>query len=379
MTPIRLLLAYTVATAPLGLWSPQTFIAAEIRSEPSTYFLPTNPIYVHHDYSGILIDLQLDDLVNLTTQSLLYADQYFNNWEKTPQTDLKSWARSGHLRGLLHDKQNSVKQKLTSLERNIAVNPIPAHISPSSDSSRPRRSIDIAINLANNVSSFFVGVSSIFHMASISAIQKSVNNFAYHHQKLENFTAVFAGKVNSVTQKLAGTIDLVEEQSRVAMSLFIVLDMADSQLDLILASLTPLVIGVIPTYLLDPSTCHQAFDAATKDAASRGMAPVINDPGELLSLDTTTFAANGSWFLLLHLPIVAPKEALTAFTFYNFPIAVDSRTVAFDSPPSVFAFQPGLYPDINHVVIDLLDYRTQCTVCLNRESCIDRKMANFYI
>ena len=111
--------------------------------------------------------------------------------------------------------------------------------------------------------------------------------------------------------------------------------------------------GVIPTYLLDPATCHDAYEAAAGDAPSEGIVPIITNPGELLLLQTTTFAANNSCFLLLHLPIVESKPALTAFTFFNYPMVLDNVTLSFDTPSSLFAFCPGLYPDIDNVIIPL--------------------------
>ena len=360
-----------IHSALLPLW-PSTFSA--IQQEPSTFFLPTVPVYTAHDYSGILIDLQLVELMNLTKSALDYADRYFalyrNDWYRKTYP---AWANSKHVKNLLINKRHVVRSKLESLQHNMEVNPIPAHINPTS-SDRLHRSVDISIDLAQTVTNFFLGVTSIFHMSSIHAIQKSVRNLAFKQQKLANFTSEFSEKIEAVVQTMNQRLNLSKRQAEIAMAMYIILDLCENELDQILSSLTPLVMGVIPTYLLDPATCHDAYEAAAADAASRGMVPIISNPGELLSLQTTTFAANQSWFLLLHLPIVESKTALTAFTFFNYPMVSDNVTLSFDTPSSLFAFRPGLYPDIDHVIIPLKDLQARCTAYNNATTCSTRML-----
>ena len=114
---------------------------------------------------------------------------------------------------------------MESLQRNMVVNPVPGHIDPSS-LDRLRRSVDISIVLAQTVSNFFIGVSSIFHMASKHTIEKSVRNLAFKQQKFANFTSQFSQKIESVIQTMNQCLNLSKRQSKIAMSLYIIMDRA---------------------------------------------------------------------------------------------------------------------------------------------------------
>ena len=98
-----------------------------------------------------------------------------------------------------------------------------------------------------------------------------------------------------------------------------ILDEAESYLDIIQNAITPLLQGIIPTCMVDPANLVHLYDKVKSEAAKKGLKVALADANEILTLCPFTFQRGDNYELLLSVPIIDPKDNFPRSTWSIYP------------------------------------------------------------
>ena len=356
-------------------------VPIKITSHPSTYFQPTKPIYTTFSYVGVLFELPIGDFLEEAEAALAYVESmaYFQpNLKKTREATVKphinatdseieyhpnyTWTLS--MNRMIETKILRLREKIARTRKNIL-----AHVIPMVDLTetmanqhrRVTREFNVNLDLNASLQTFFTGISNFFHYKSLQVLSQSVANLQLRQTHLTDFTVKFARRV----QAMLNVMDRHQADTRYTIAAlftaYMVLDEAESDLDEVVAAMTPILQGQIPTICADEANLVDIFHNIKSMAEAKGLTIGLSNPNEILHLTPTTYQRGHSWELLLSIPITDPEDKFSAFSFINLPSVNSGKTTAWDLPPLTFALQPTLYPKFaKFIVIPLDDYNELC-------------------
>ena len=357
----------------------------EVTNHPSTYFDIIKPIYNDFTHYGIYIKLPIGDVLRHAKAAIRFIhslpyDQSANrklatanssspaggNNIKTAELD-PTLVWSASMNQMLRLKVEALAGKITEMERSIE-----AHANPASSlyeamalhqrsQTRFGRSVNIDFDVSGAIHSFFDGVSSIFHFVSMRQLQQSVTNLQITQTRMEDFTVNFATKMVSLLE----TLEMKRREDTNTLSSiltsFMILDEAESAMDVVNEAITPLLQGIIPTYVVTPAALVEMFDEVKEGAAQNGLELAIQSPNEILKLKPMTFQRNEAYELVISLPVVDPKTAFQSYHLVNLPALRKQSATVWDLPDIVYGLRPTLYPKTaEHVAIEVKDIPTVC-------------------
>ena len=353
----------------------------KITQRASTYFQPTKPIYTTFSYVGVLFELPIGTFLEEADAALAYVQSmaYFQpNLKETKEAIIKPHVNASDSEVEYHPSytwtlsmNKMVESKIQQLRADIARTRknILAHVIPMADlptimanqHRRVTREFNVNLDLNASLQTFFTGISNLFHYKSLQVLSQSVANIQLRQKHLTDFTIKFAKRVQSMLH----VMDRHQADTRYTIAAlftaFMVLDKAESDLKEVIAAMTPLLQGLIPTICADEANLVDIFHAINATAAAKGLEIGLSNPNEILQLTPTTYQRGHSWEMLLSIPITDPEDKFSAFSFINLPSVQSGQTTVWDLPPLTFGLQPTLYPKFaKFVVIPVVDYPEQC-------------------
>ena len=181
---------------------------------------------------------------------------------------------------------------------------IEAHASPTTDlrealdlhqksKARFTRSIDINLDVPGAITSFFDGINAIFHFTSLRKVSQTVNNLLVKQTKLEEFTVEFANRITSLLTLIAQRQQEEVHSLASILTSYMVLDEATTAMEEVTQAITPLLQGIIPTYVVTPADLIELFHLVKDSAKQKGWQLALASPNEILQLKPMTFQRDG--------------------------------------------------------------------------------------
>ena len=249
---------------------------------------------------------------------------------------------------------------------------IEAHASPTTDlrealdlhqksKARFTRSIDINLDVPGAITSFFDGINAIFHFTSLRKVSQTVNNLLVKQTKLEEFTVEFANRITSLLTLIAQRQQEEVHSLASILTSYMVLDEATTAMEEITQAITPLLQGIIPTYVVTPADLIELFHLVKDSAKQKGWQLALASPNEILQLKPMTFQRDGAFEMLISLPVVDPKMEFNTYHLINLPVLRGHTPTIWDLPDMVFGLRPTLYPDsAEYISMNVMDMPRAC-------------------
>ena len=354
-----------------------------VANHPSTYFDSIKPVYNEFTYYGIYIKLPIGDVIKHARTALQFIHNLpyksstrelhnatssgGGNSIKTADVDPNLvWLSSmGHM---LRLKVDALSEKIREMEKSIEAHATPADslyeamAMHQKSKTRFRKSIDINLDVTGAIHSFFDGISSMFHYQSMRQLGQSIKNMQITMTRLEDFTVDFATRMASLLKTLE--IKRREETNTLSSILtsFMILDEAESAMDVVAQAITPLLQGIIPTYVVTPAALVELFEAVKESAAQNGLELAIQNPNEILKIQPMTFQRGKSYEMVISLPVVDPKLEFQTFHLVNLPTLRKRTPTVWDLPDLIYGLRPTLYPEtVEHIAVEVTDIPKACT------------------
>ena len=132
-------------------------------------------------------------------------------------------------------------------------------------------------------------------------------------EHLQDYVKDYSQKVTELMEKLSTTMFSKINAAEKAQLAFMILDEAEESLDLLGATLTPILQGFIPSVVMDAVSIVHIFETVKANVATKGLTLGINNPNEIFTFKTTTYQRNGNWKLLLSLPTMMLEDKMLGF------------------------------------------------------------------
>ena len=346
-------------------------------THPSTYYQPTKPLFTEYSFVGVQFTLPAGKVIQHAQEALDYVNnmpyvkytkmeylhQAQNTDNKTSRTPDQAWA-SG-LNQILQYKIDSLDMKLDEVQTSISAH----NVTPNSimevlnqhGHDIVKREINFNFDVTSAINTIFNGINAVFHWHSISQLTQSVNNIQVKVQHLEDFTIAFAQKIQSLLVLVKDQEHSTRYTLAAVLTAFMVIDEAESAMDILLQALTPLLQGVIPTIALDPKNLHTIYEKIASNAVSNGKRLALDSPNEMIKLTPFTFQRNNSWVIILSLPLVQDDNMYPGFNLVNMPVLHQDVPKIWDLPSLILGVKPTLYPqDSDYVVIETAHFKDHC-------------------
>ena len=374
----ELLVLFLISSAALTVTvasQKEAIIASEsplkIQQHPPTFFDEVKPAYNEFLYFGIHMILPIGQalahaqkaisfashipFLPVDVQAMVAPSKFQNNTIKITKLDPKLVWKTAMAR-MIRLKREALRGKITELNDIVNIHATPpqdfinainlhhstAHHATSAQFSK--RSIDLNLDLTSAVSAFFSGVSSIFHFRAINEVSAAVNNLRVKQVHLESFTKQFAHKVEDLLVLMNAKEKEDVHTLETVLTIFLVLDEAEEFLDVILAAITPLLQGTIPSCMVTPANLIELFDTVKEEAAKKGLKIALANANEILTLSPFTFQRGDNYELLLSVPVVDQEKQFTMYKLVNLPDLKNGVPTVWNLPELFFGLRPTLYP-----------------------------------
>lgn len=344
-----------------------------VEQQPSTIFIHRGQAYPRVNYFGIQLDMpiprilsaaqQCVDLVNttLTKKPHLTINHSMNNFDNSTNVNQSNIHRGFHL---LELKAHRVQHLISAIKYDVKFSPAPFSYT------RQKRELHIEVNPTSMISAFFEGLENVFYGHNIHKLEESIKFLAHRTSKLENFLISYSRKSKYVMYRLSQDMQSANQKLQMESHLLILLTDIEQQLINIQDALPQLLQGNIPNLLLDNRIAEQSLKAVSDKAAKVGLIPVIKFPLQLFQLPVTAFSTSQNWHLIIHTPIVDPRQTFQSYDFHNFPtLTPQNLPIKWNLQDSMLAVQPGLYPNIKYMLLPLSDIPSLCEEYFGKLTC----------
>ena len=363
----------TASTSPL-----------KIVKHPSTYFDRVKPVYNEFSHYGVHMRLPIGDVLNHAREVMYFITtapmdrgnlSNFKGHSKMDGNNITStllpadqvWQAA--MEKVLRVKSSSVANKINDLDKTLKVHAVPADnflealtMHHATTAKFEKRSIDFKFDITSAISTFFSGVNSIFHFKAISEVSQAVNNLQISQSHLEDFTEKFAKKVADLLILLKHKQAEDAQSIASALTIFMLLDEAESCLDTITAAVTPLLQGILPTCVVTPANLVEIYDTVKANAAKKGFRLAISNPNEILTLQPFTYQKDNSYELLLSIPIVDKDQQFPTYHLVNLPTLRNKVPTVWDIPNLLFGLRPSLYPQSSeYITLEISQVKKSCS------------------
>ena len=140
-----------------------------------------------------------------------------------------------------------------------------------------------------------------------------------------------------------------------------VMDNAQDCLDTLLATAAPIANSELPSSIIQPAEAAAILSLVDTAARSRGLVPAIAGPLDLHSLPASAAAlSDGNWEVVLHMPLINPREAFVANIFPNLPFLFQGRGVMTATEPGLVATTAGLLEDREAFYLPTNEIKDHC-------------------
>ena len=374
---IWITLIAAAATADQVINQPSTASPLKIARHPSTYFDRVKPIFNDFTHYGIHMKMPIGEVVEHAKTAMHFvAAMSFDKWSledfqqsssmsgndinETAIPADKMWHVS--MQRMLRIKSSSLVNKIKSVEDSLDAHAVPAEnfiealtMHHATTAKFTKRSIDFKFDITSAISTFFSGVNSIFHFKAINEVSQAVNNLQVSQTHLQDFTENFARKVSDLIILLR---DKEREDTHTlasAFTIFMLLDEAETCLDVVLNAITPLLQGILPTAVVTPANLVELYETVKAAAAEEGHRLAISNPNEILTLQPFTFQRNNSYEMIVSIPIVDPDQQFTTYHLVNLPTLKNKLPTVWDLPNLLYGLRPSLYPQVSEYVTIEMD------------------------
>ena len=341
------------------------FVEPKLRviPHPSTYFSPGKNLVTQIRFIGVQLTLPISNVTKHATKALdqvtkILSSNILHSPAKAGNSSLETV--TAHM---LMYKKNTLERKIRNLNSNVEKhNSAPTDIHQDLHL-RDKRDISVSFNPTEMLNAFFSGINSIFHWKGLAAVEGAVKNLAFKQSHMESFIETFSLEVTKQLRDLNSSIKKKFSNLSITLSCFILMDEAESALDILIAALAPMLQGLIPSVLLDHSSMSRIYENLLKQVQSKGRALAVDSPNELWSMKHTTYQTDGSWGVLMSIPTFDPKDTMKSFEFINFPTIHSSsvKPLRWNINPAIYAEIVTLYPNvISHLSIELHQVNQIC-------------------
>ena len=399
---LELLVLSVIFTAVLNVTVAKEAVAAaesplKIKQHPSTFFEEVKSAYNEFLYFGIHMILPIGQALVHAQKAITFAShipylvpdiqamvaptRFDNNTLKVTVLNPKLVWKTTMVQ-MIYVKRAALSDKITELTDivNIHANPSEEFINAvnlhhstarhSTSAHFSKRSIDVNLDLTSAVSAFFTGVSSIFHFRAINEVSAAVNNLRVKQVHLESFTTDFAHKVEDLLAMIYAKEKEDVHTLETVLSIFLVLDEAEEFVDVILAAITPLLQGTIPSCMVTPANLIQLFDTVKSEAAKKGLKIALDNPNEILTLSPFTFQRGDNYELLLSVPVVDQDKQFSMYKLVNLPTLKHGLPTVWNLPELFFGLRPTLYPqNAEYISIEAEKINQACDEFFNMYLC----------
>ena len=398
---IELLMLSAIFTAAMSITVAKEAMTAsesplKIQQHPSTFFDEVKSAYNEFLYFGIHMVLPIGKALEHAQKAITFASHiphlpvdvqammaptFDNNTLQVAKMNPNLVWKTTMVQ-FIHVKRKALADKITELTDivNIHANPAQEFINAvnlhhstarhSTSAKFSKRSIDVNLDLTSAVSAFFTGVSSIFHFRAINEVSAAVNNLRVKQVHLESFTTDFAHKVEDLLAMLYAKEKEDVHTLESVLSIFLVLDEAEEFVDVILAAITPLLQGTIPSCMVTPANLIQLFNTVKEEAAKKGLKIALDNPNEILTLNPFTFQRGENYELLLSVPVVDPEKQFSMYKLVNLPTLKHGIPTVWNLPELFFGLRPTLYPqNAEYISIEAENIHQACEEYFNMYLC----------
>lgn len=359
----------------------------KVTQHPSTYFDPIKPVFTQFQFVGVQMEMPIGTVMEHAKTALNYVRSmpYFkvtslanhlmvNNDTKSNNTteslpERHVWAAS--MNHMINYKINSLASKINQVDSILEANAFTPdsfdHVmsfhqgTDTTNHDIAKREVDIHFDATSLLSTFFNGINAIFHWNSISELSQSVNDIQLQQKHLEEFTIKFANKVQSLLILLENKERNTRYTFQAILTSLMCLDEAEEALNTVLAAMTPLLQGVIPTLVLDAANLVNIYDTISATAEAKGLRLALSAPSEILQIKPFSYQRGNSWEIFLSLPVVNDEDEFPAYHLVNMPTLQHGVPTIWNLPDSILGVLPTLYPqEAKYVTVEKAHLLDRC-------------------
>ena len=116
----------------------------------------------------------------------------------------------------------------------------------------------------------------------------------------------------------------------------------------------------LPAWMMPAAEAVRTLQAVDDYALKSEQQSALSSPMDLHDVPTTVVSDHKSWYIVLHVPLVSPRDALKAFTFTNAPFFLGNESVQFSGPSGLVGHSMGLWDDLRSVFIPKEEVESTC-------------------
>ena len=343
-----------------SVWSGQVAASAatpvEVSSGPQVLFQEVGQVYAECDFAHVMIELPIRDLINRT--DYVY-DVFRSRMGKNNSDSSVKWVpawREVQMHALLEHKATQVfNLRDTVLARFQAAG---------NGDGRFGRDISVNIDPVGMINAFFSGINNWIHASSISELKERLGVLAHDLEGIKAVEQAFSANQQKLAEALASYIndtEVIYETNHIDLVLWLMLDELHEVLSAVVLASGDLARAHLPAWLLPPNEAVQTLQVVNDFAMKKEQQAALVSPMDLHSVPTTVVADSDSWYVVLHVPLISPRNALKAFWFTNAPFLVGNDSVRFDGPSGLVGHSNDLWQDLRAVFISEGDIGSTCT------------------
>ena len=343
----------------LSLWSASLLVSAEspvqVSTGPRALFQEVGHVYAECDFAHIFLELPIADLINRTDVVYsIFLDRMGKNNSDSKILWVPAWLED-QMQALLKHKAAQV----FSLRDTVL-----AKFHQDSESvARAERDLSVNIDPVGMINAFFSGINNWIHASSIADLKQKLGGIAHEVTGIKAVERVFSANQVRLAEALADYINDTEtiyETNHIDLLLWLSLDELQEALSAVVLASGDLARRHLPAWILPPAEATTALEKVNSFALKNEQQSALSSPMDLHSVPTTVVSDHNSWYIVLHVPLVSPRDALTAFTFTNAPFLLRNESVKFNGPSGLVGHSMDLWPDLKTVFIPENEVASTC-------------------
>ena len=343
-----------------SVWSRQVAASAstpvEVSSGPQVLFREVGQVYEECDFAHVMIELPIRDLINRT--DYVY-DVFRSRMSKNNSDSSVKWVpawREVQMHALLEHKATQVF--------NLRDTVLARFQTAGDGNGRFGRDISVNIDPVGMINAFFSGINNWIHASSISELKERLGVLAHDVEGIKAVEQAFSANQQKLAEALATYIndtEVIYETNHIDLVLWLSLDELHEALSAIVLASGDLARAHLHAWLLPPNEAVKTLQVVNAFAMKKEQQAALVSPMDLHSVPTTVVADSDSWYVVLHVPLISPRNALKAFWFTNAPFLLGNNSVRFDGPSGLVGHSSDLWQDLKAVFIPEGDIRSTCT------------------
>ena len=343
----------------LSIWSASFLVSAappvQVSTGPRALFQDAGLVYAECDYAHVFIELPITELINRTDNvyNLFLERTRKNNSDENVKwvpawMEVQMHAMLEHKAHQVFNLRDTVLAEFQQVTRN---------------GEKFGRDVSFNIDPVGMINAFFSGINNWIHASSISELREQLDDLAHELKGIKAVEQVFSVNQVRLAQAMADYIngtEILYETNHIDLLLWLSLDELQEALSAVVMASGDLARRHLPAWLLPPTEAVRALEAVDAFALKNEQQSALSSPMDLHKVPTTVVSDEKSWYIVLHVPLVSPRDALKAFYFTNAPFLIHNDSVKFDGPSGLVGHSEDLWPDLKTVFIPKDEVESTC-------------------